>query len=322
MTRIFISYRRYDSAYVASAINEKLGQRFGTDSVFFDIDSIPFGTDFRKYISDAVGKCDILLVVIGDSWVEAVDEHGKRRLDDPDDFVRLELESALKRNIPVIPVLVGEARIPPMTVLPSSLQELTFRNAAEVRAGRDLQQHITRLIDGIEAATQSKEQRKRQTVHGSPQTSSSASTTARLSRPSTAGSAVPTLEKGWLRLTWKFRLLFSVMVFFAFFYAGELAGLAIQEFGIVYAVGAIPVWLAGIILIYGYGGAKIIYHTVMGTANQRSEAHLILPANFGVRVDATRCRSLSSASAPRRQSHCSSARKTTASPQITPHSWG
>ena len=135
MTRILLSYRRDDSAYVASAINEKREQRFGSDSVFFDIYSIPLGTDFRKHISDAVGKCDVLLAVIGDNWVEAIDEQGNRRLDDPADFVRLELESVLKRNIRVISVLVGEPRIPPMKVLPPSLQELTFRNAAEIRAG-------------------------------------------------------------------------------------------------------------------------------------------------------------------------------------------
>jgi len=138
LTKVFISYRRDDSAYIAANIYEKLQNHFGGDSVFFDIDTIPLGTDFRKHISNSVQQCDVLLAVIGDSWVNSADEHGKKRLDDPADFVRLEIESALTREIPVIPVL-----------------ELSFRNATEVRAGLDLQQHLSRLITGIESLTPS-----------------------------------------------------------------------------------------------------------------------------------------------------------------------
>ncbi len=157
MTRIFISYRRDDSAYVAAAINEKLEQRFGAHSVFFDIDSIPLGTDFRQYISDAVSGCDVLLAIIGDTWIEVVDKDGNRRLDNPVDFVRLELESALERDIPVIPVLVDEAPMPSKAALPSSLRDLAFRNAAEVRAGRDLQEHLARLVKGVEKSVEARE---------------------------------------------------------------------------------------------------------------------------------------------------------------------
>lgn len=149
MTKIFISYRRDDSSYIAGMINDRLEKHFGPNSVFLDIDSIPLGLDFRKHISDSVGQCNVLLALIGDSWINSTNDQGSRRLDDPTDFVRLEVESALKRDIPVIPVLVGKARMPSATELPSSLQELAFRNAAEVRAGRDLQEHLTRLVRGI-----------------------------------------------------------------------------------------------------------------------------------------------------------------------------
>ena len=124
MPQIFISYRRNDSAYVAANLNDKLQQHFGRDSVFFDIDNIPLGVDFREYIGNAVGKCDVLLAIIGDKWVQSVDEQGNRRLDNPSDFVRIEIESALKRNIPVIPVLVGEVEMPSAKDLPPSMQSI------------------------------------------------------------------------------------------------------------------------------------------------------------------------------------------------------
>jgi TIR domain-containing protein len=102
MAQIFLSYRRSDSGYAAPILSEKLQQHFGENSVFFDVDTIPLGVDFRESIGNAVGQCDVLLAIIGDQWVRAVDKRGNRRLDDPSDFVRIEIESALKRNIPVI----------------------------------------------------------------------------------------------------------------------------------------------------------------------------------------------------------------------------
>ncbi|HLM02337.1 MAG TPA: toll/interleukin-1 receptor domain-containing protein, partial [Pyrinomonadaceae bacterium] len=138
-----------DSAYVAASLSEKLQQHFGQDSVFYDIDNIPLGVDFRDHIEAAVGQCDVLLVIIGEEWVTAVDRTGKRRLDNPRDFVRVEIESALKRNIPIIPVLVDEAQMPPPDDLPESIQIIVYRNAAEIRAGSDFRQHIERLIHGL-----------------------------------------------------------------------------------------------------------------------------------------------------------------------------
>lgn len=149
MPGIFISYRRDDSAYIAAAINEKFQQRFGEDHVFFDIDTIPLGVDFRDHIGGAVGGCDALLVVIGDQWVDAKDKTGQQRLHQPTDYVRVEIESALQRNVPVVPVLVGNAMMPTGADLPESIRDLAFRNAAEVRAGRDLGEHLERLVRDV-----------------------------------------------------------------------------------------------------------------------------------------------------------------------------
>jgi hypothetical protein len=150
MAQIFISYRRQDSAYLAATLSDKLQQHFGPNSVFLDVDNIPLGVDFREYIGNAVGQCDVLLVIIGDEWMGPTDSQGKRRIDDPSDYMRVEIESALKRNIPVIPVLIEEATMPAPADLPPAIESIAFRNAAEIRAGRDLRQHIDQLIRGLE----------------------------------------------------------------------------------------------------------------------------------------------------------------------------
>ena len=154
MTRIFISYRREDSAYVAGILSNKIQGHFGKDSIFMDVDDIPFGVDFRKHISNAVGKCGILLALIGDLWINVRDKDGRRRIDNPTDFVRLEIDTALTRNIPVVPVLVGNALMPQENELPDPLKPLAYRNAAEIRSGRDLWHHIETLIRGIESQIQ------------------------------------------------------------------------------------------------------------------------------------------------------------------------
>ncbi|OAI38828.1 hypothetical protein AYO40_06325 [Planctomycetaceae bacterium SCGC AG-212-D15] len=154
MPKIFISYRREDSEDVAGRICDRLGAHFGPPNVFMDIDTIPFGVDFRKHIADAVSKCDVLLAVIGKDWLEARHREGpkagQRRLDDPADFVRIELQAGLERNIPVIPVLVGKAGMPGEQHLPDVLKNLAWLNAAEVRSGRDFHDHMERLIHGID----------------------------------------------------------------------------------------------------------------------------------------------------------------------------
>ncbi len=150
MAKIFLSYRREDSIGVAGRIYDRLHAHFGPDSIFRDIDNIPFGVDFREYIDAAVGQCDLVLAVIGPKWAGESDAH--RRIDDPRDFVRIEVESALKRNIPVIPILIDKSYrdAPTASDLPPSLTGLTYRNAIDVDQGRDFHPHVDRLIRGIE----------------------------------------------------------------------------------------------------------------------------------------------------------------------------
>ena len=124
MARIFLSYRRDDSSGYAGRLYDRLCQHFGRDNLFMDIDTISPGSDFVEAIKDAVGSYDVLLAVIGRQWLTSTDPRGQRRLDNPEDFVRLEIMTALARNIRVIPVLVGGATMPHPTELPAVLQAL------------------------------------------------------------------------------------------------------------------------------------------------------------------------------------------------------
>ena len=101
---IFINYRREDSIGTAGRLHDRLAQAFGKNNLFMDVDSIPAGVDFQTYLNNQVAACDVLLVVIGQNWLHSKDESGKRRLDSPDDFVAVEIEAALARDIRVIPV--------------------------------------------------------------------------------------------------------------------------------------------------------------------------------------------------------------------------
>jgi len=154
MSKLFISYRRDDSADVTGRLHDRLKGHFGDGTIFLDVDTIPFGMDFRQCIGDAVNQCDVLLAVIGDHWLEACyadgPKQGSRRLDDPHDYVRIEVESALARGIPVVPLLVGKAVMPAEAQLPVALKELAFRHAAQVRPGSDFHGHVDRLIQGLD----------------------------------------------------------------------------------------------------------------------------------------------------------------------------
>jgi hypothetical protein len=136
MSGIFISYRRDDSEGQAGRLFEGLKARFGEGRVFIDVDGIEPGRDFRRVIDQHVSSCDVLLALIGRNWLHAADKDGRRRLDSPEDFVRLELAAALRRNIAVIPLLVQGAAMPSKEELPPDLQALAWRNAAELRHTR------------------------------------------------------------------------------------------------------------------------------------------------------------------------------------------
>jgi hypothetical protein len=149
MSRIFISYRREDSAGYAGRLYERLSKRFGGDDVFMDITTVEPGLDFVEVIEKAVGSCDVLIALIGRQWLTVTDATGHRRLDDPEDFVQLEIATALDRNIRVIPVLVGGATMPHSTDLPNALKKLSRRHALEISDTR-FHYDVTRLIETLE----------------------------------------------------------------------------------------------------------------------------------------------------------------------------
>ena len=114
--RVFINYRRGPSTPYARQLYERLSARFGVENVFWDIDTIQPGVDFVDFLRRAVGSCQVMVSVIGPGWLEASDRDGRRRLDSPEDFVRVEIEAALDRSIRIIPVLVGDANVPRSTL--------------------------------------------------------------------------------------------------------------------------------------------------------------------------------------------------------------
>lgn len=146
---IILSYRRDDSADISGRIFDRLVQHFGADRVFIDIDSIPAGVDFHDHIHSALDNCGALLAVIGKGWSGPRRGRGSRIMD-AEDWVRLEVETALTSKIPVIPVLVGHAELPTSGQLPETLAALQRRNAVSVDSGRDFHPHMNRLIGDIE----------------------------------------------------------------------------------------------------------------------------------------------------------------------------
>ncbi|MEN8445213.1 MAG: toll/interleukin-1 receptor domain-containing protein, partial [Cyanobacteria bacterium J06555_13] len=150
MSRIFISYRRKDSNFGTDRIYDVLSQRFGKDAIFRDVAQIRYGDDFQMRINTALSQCQVLIVVIGEAWLHAKDDYGDRRLDNPGDLVRLEVEAALERGILVIPVLINNAKMPRPADLPSSLQPLASRNAAHVRAYPDFDSDMERLGQALQ----------------------------------------------------------------------------------------------------------------------------------------------------------------------------
>ena len=149
--RVFISYRREETAYPAGWLFDRLADRFGRGQIFKDVDSIQLGDDFVEVIHSAVASCDVLLALIGEQWLTITDEQGRRRLDDPNDFVRLELEAALTRNVRVIPILVAGARMPRPDQLPPSLAKLVRRQALELGPSH-FESDTNRLHDVLEKA--------------------------------------------------------------------------------------------------------------------------------------------------------------------------
>lgn len=152
--RIFISYRREDAAYPAGWLYDRLSDEFGGAQLFKDVDNLKPGDDFVEKITSAVSSCDVLLALIGPEWATIADHRG-RRLDDPGDFVRLEIEVALKRRVRVIPLLVGGAHMPSVEELPPGMTPLARRQALELTPGhfnRDAEELVEVLDDVLVSA--------------------------------------------------------------------------------------------------------------------------------------------------------------------------
>ena len=146
--KLFISYRRDDSAGHAGRVHDRMAQEFGRDLLFMDVDAVPLGADFVKVLREEVAGCDALLAIIGPNWLNIRDEAGNRRLDNANDFVRVEIATALQGDIPVIPILLDGAKLPKREQLPKDLQELTGRNGLDVRHA-SFHIDMDRLIRGL-----------------------------------------------------------------------------------------------------------------------------------------------------------------------------
>jgi hypothetical protein len=131
--KVFINYRRDDSSATAGRLHDRLARQFGQKNLFMDVDNMPAGIDFVTYLNTRVEACDLFLAVIGPDWLDAKSPTGSRRLDDPEDYVAVEIAAALRRDIPVIPVLIDGARVPQSDELPEPLKPLVRRHAVEVR---------------------------------------------------------------------------------------------------------------------------------------------------------------------------------------------
>jgi hypothetical protein len=136
MAGIFINYRRDDAPGVAGRLYDHLARRFPKRDLFMDVDAMKPGFDFVKQLDAQVSQCDALLAVIGPQWLAARDDKGRRRLDGDRDYVRIEIAAALKRDIPVIPVLIDGASVPPEEELPDDLKSLARRHGMELRHTR------------------------------------------------------------------------------------------------------------------------------------------------------------------------------------------
>jgi TIR domain-containing protein len=149
--RIFLSYRRQDTGGHAGRLYDVLAERFGEENVFMDVDTIKVGADFAEAISRAVASCDAVIALIGRQWLAAADANGRRRLDDPNDFVRLELEAALERDVPVVPARVQGAGQPTADDLPATIAPLARRQGVELD-DEGWHDDVERLIERLDRA--------------------------------------------------------------------------------------------------------------------------------------------------------------------------
>src|SRR5215510_1204667 len=143
MAKIFLSYRRHDTSDITGRIFDRLEDHYGPRSLIMDIDSIPPGVDFREYIRNEITDCCAVLTIMGKNWLRSKDDPNNI-LNNPDDFVRVEIEMALQQGIFIIPILVADASMPSHDELPRSLQKFAYLNAMRVDPVRDFRLHVQR----------------------------------------------------------------------------------------------------------------------------------------------------------------------------------
>lgn len=148
---IFLSYRRGDTEHITGRIRDRLGMHFGEHAIFRDVHSIPAGMDFVRKVKDTIRAARVLVAIIGPQWAEATDRQGRRRLDQTDDPVRFELETAFGLEVPLVPVLVKQARMPERDELPDSLAALPTINAVIIPPEPYFAEGVKRLAVAIEA---------------------------------------------------------------------------------------------------------------------------------------------------------------------------
>src|SRR5947207_8329056 len=156
---IAISYRREDALAIAGRLYDRLQAKFGKKNVFMDFDSIPPGADFRQHIKQMIERSRLVIAIIGPHWLGEQPDTA-RRIDNPADFVRLEIAYALEGGIPVIPLLINTTQMPKPEMLPPDIQELAFRHALPLDSGMDFHSHVDRLIAGIGKATDAARKRR------------------------------------------------------------------------------------------------------------------------------------------------------------------
>jgi hypothetical protein len=150
MPKIAISYRRADSEAMTGRIFDRLIARYGKEAIFRDIDDIPAGIDFRQHINETLHKTNVLLAIVGPKWL-GMSRGGLERINTESDPVRVEVETALRRRLPIIPVVIGNTKMPSSDQLPPSLKDFAFRNAVKIDTGRDFDHHIDHLIKSIDS---------------------------------------------------------------------------------------------------------------------------------------------------------------------------
>jgi hypothetical protein len=155
MSKICISYRRSDSQAMTGRIFDRLCAHYGKDAVFMDIDKIPAGIDFRQYLSNTLLKAQVVLAIVGQKW-HGGGRGGTDRIQDENDPVRIEVETALYGGVPIIPVLIGQRKMPTLAQMPAKLKEFIYLNAVTVDPGVDFDHHMQRLFRAIDATLASK----------------------------------------------------------------------------------------------------------------------------------------------------------------------